>query len=371
MKNQKRKSSILSIAAVVLCSGVIALTACKKDEVHKPSPAVKSDNQFRGNNEEVEALTEDEVKEYLSDYNYFLKNGVSKQKGLTDIPLQTAVDIMELALNSTYAVKHRDKDYVQYAYDTLYVRVDATENLLGTLVPSNDIYSEIHKVGKQIDQIALDAQRQFFAIDVEPYRLINGQLEFTVTSINALVIPKISYNVQELMQYTWKWGSAGVNGRSWECETVPSKYANGKIGGACHVVSLYLEDYYKEPVPELCAGYFDTRIKHIYCRYDNWQGRYLQFYDNEDGLNHGVPNLYNICVTPDELRQRYIPTLIDVLEYELNNVPNPYMLGYGSRENITVDADYFGSQQPNGPTPSHSMEAHLSDSYCQGILSVR
>lgn len=318
--------SFRSVAAVGVASICLLFTSCEKEASKLNEQGINStDNKS-------DVLSAEEVSFFLSNYQSYKKNGLKNEKALIDMPLQSSVDLMEVVLNSSHAVKHRDKDYIEHQYDKFSFTVNASKNSVGTLVAGGDIYQELGKLDTKLSETALDSDRQFIAIDVEPTGFVNGQLEFTVTVINALIIQRYSYDVRELLTYDWRWGSPGSDPRQWNCEPVPTKYNH--IGGACQVASLYIKEYLNPPIKRACAGFYSARIKYLNLR----PSTHPQYYNNETQLLSNIYGLAFECVESSDLKNRFIPELIRAINTEIDAFPNPYRMSYGDSEWVTVYA---------------------------------
>lgn len=146
MKNQKRKSSILSIAAVALCSGVIALTACKKDEVQTPSPAVKSDSQMHSkfdSNTIEKLLSNDALERVLSESAKIVEEQANKLTG----------EVVE-EINEVFT-------------ETISYEVNVTQNSGELLMSLAERVRWLAEILVDANQIKLNPDVMIYAIDVE------------------------------------------------------------------------------------------------------------------------------------------------------------------------------------------------------------
>lgn len=163
MKNQKRKSSILSIAAVVLCSGVIALTACKKDEVQTPSPAVKSETPVVSKSS-LSMEKQNQLDEMISALPVGSKL------------LEVANAEVEERLNVLFSTIHEDpNDFKEYTFTQ---RIDLTDGKVNLLEETAWLAEAALNV---TETVVNDPARYIMSIDVVPTLVEETVAEVTTT----------------------------------------------------------------------------------------------------------------------------------------------------------------------------------------------
>lgn len=326
--------------------------ACEKEL----SPNLSSIENSRVSNKK---LTTEEINQIRKGYkDRQNKNNIFEGEHTEYVPMQNALDIFEVVLNSEYAVRYDDQDYDLWELDVFDFELEFTNVNSDYLFNLPDVYINLQEIEEFIQERDLSngPNRKFITIDVEPIEVVGeSKFRFTYTTISARVTAKSVEKVEDYYEFNWLWGTGDIydaygNKPLFGCYPDDQNQRTKGVGGACGVISANLNKYYfsrsgRDKYAEICQGTYSTSIKTIYIHQGGMSGfrNWYRNYDEDGLLMAYVQDLPVKCVSGAELRDVWVPYIIDKAKEEKVIDKNPYKVRRGSEDNIRFQVVESGS----------------------------
>jgi hypothetical protein len=326
-------------------------------------------------------ITVDEMKGIRSRFQNSSKKSTILEGGHTEyIPMQNTVDVFEVILNSTYAVRYDDKSYEVWESEIVEFELDYTELNGNYFFNSVNVYTEAQILSDLVrnKELSLDPDRKFIVIDIEPLEVkADGEFRFAMTTISAKVVAGSIEDPADYYAFDWTWGNGhrlddNGNKKTWGCFPDDLNLRTQEVGGACGVISENIKKYYFDhgsDASPYCDGTFSTDVKTMHVA-PATMGEYRHHYDKyNDGVGplraHGI-DLEEECVSGQALKNFWVPFMLKLAKDTRDLDRNPYKVRRGQNDNA-----FFYTESTNNPPTMFHMKYHLvfADKQCAHELS--